>query len=471
MTDLNNILKSQQEFFKTNKNSTANERIQKLLRLRDNILKYRVELSQGLAADFKKNASEADLTEIYPVLSEINHISSHLSKWMKDKKVKTPILLQGTESHTRFEPLGNNLIISPWNYPVLLSFTPLACAIGAGNTVILKPSEFTLATNKIIKKVISETFTTDEVAIVEGDASVSQQLLKLPFHHIFFTGSTSVGKLVMKAGSENLAKVTLELGGKSPVIVDSNVDIKEAAKKIAWGKCVNAGQTCIAPDYVFVKEELISDFVAAYENVIHKFYGNNDHKIQMSKDFCRIINDRHFDRLNGLLEQSIEAGCKKAIGGVTNSEERFIPPTLLTGVQWDSPIMQDEIFGPILPVMTYHDLNDVINLVNSRPRPLALYIFSQDQEVVDKLLNEIISGGVCVNDTILQIANHNLPFGGINHSGLGSYHGEYGFRCFSHERAVLKRKMNIGQSFFFPPYNLATRKVVDSMIKKLNRFL
>jgi aldehyde dehydrogenase (NAD+) len=354
-------------------------------------------------------------------------------------------------------------VISPWNYPFYLALTPLISAIGAGNTVILKPSEFTPATSEIIAKLIEIVFVEEEVSVFQGDYKVSELLTELPFDHIFFTGSTQVGKIVMQKAANNLASVTLELGGKSPAIIDESCDIKLSAERILWGKVLNAGQTCVAPDYAFVHKSQLDKFIKGMRESIQVFYETNRKQLIENSDFCRIINKKNFKRLTDLVNDAVDRGAKIEIGGDNDAETNFFHPTVLTNVPEDSDILQEEIFGPILPIIPYENIEDAITFINSRPKPLALYIFSNSDKNIENVLQNTSSGGVAINDVIIHLANSHLPFGGVNHSGHGSYHGIFGFKAFSHERAILRQGLLSTVRLLYPPYNPVVDKVSEFM--------
>ncbi|EMJ95424.1 aldehyde dehydrogenase family protein [Leptospira alstonii] len=450
-------------FHKVMKLTTASQRIQRLKKLREAIFKYSPEIEKAVNADFRKNEREVDITEIMPSISEINDAIHHVRRWMKPVNVKTPLTLFGSKSQILYEPRGVVLIIGPWNYPFYLTFAPLAAAIAAGNTVLIKPSEFTPVTSNLIQKILSEVFPKEEVAVFEGDYQVSSALMELPLDHIFFTGSTHVGKIVMTAAAKHLTSVTLELGGKSPAIIDKSADIKKAAKKLVWGKVLNAGQTCVAPDYLLIPNDLIKPFVEEAKTVVKEFYGSKP--LKENPDFCRIVNDRNFSRVSGYIHEAVEKGAKIEMGGDTDSSQNYIEPTLLSNVPENSNIMEDEIFGPVLPMIPYTNLDEAIAKINSKPKPLALYVFGKKERAIKKILKETSSGGVAVNDVILHLANPNLPFGGVNHSGHGSYHGFFGFKAFSHERSVLRQALFSSIDLMYPPYTNFVKRLV-SLTKK-----
>jgi aldehyde dehydrogenase (NAD+) len=358
------------------------------------------------------------------------------------------------------------LILAPWNYPFSLCAGPLVSALAAGNSVILKPSEFTPHVSSVLKRMVEEVFDPSVVSIFEGDAEVSQKLLKLPFDHIFFTGSPSVGKLVMKAAAENLASVTLELGGKSPSIITDSAFLNDAAQRTAVAKFVNNGQTCVAPDYVLVDEKIVDRFTTLLTDQIKKLFIENNSSFAQSEHYCRIINDKHFVRLNELLKDTLEQGAQVLFGGEIDRSTRFIHPTILTNVPHSSRIMNEEIFGPILPIITYNKLDEAIAFVNARPKPLALYIFSGRKKEQERILRETSAGGVCINDSGIHFLHHNLPFGGVNNSGIGKSHGHYGFLAFSNEKPVLRQRRGLTTiKAFYPPYTARSKKIMEWFLR------
>ena len=360
---------------------------------------------------------------------------------MRPEPVEAPLLLADTASEIRWEPKGQVLILAPWNYPVFLTLGPLVGAIAAGNVMIVKPSEKVPETNRALRAVLADAFGEDEVAMVEGEVPVAEALLELPFDHIFFTGSTRVGKAVMAAAAKTLASVTLELGGKSPAIVAPDAALQRAAHAVAWGKFVNVGQTCVAPDYALVQEGQRQPFLDGLRAAIEQSYGPES-GWATNPELARLVDPGAFARVKGLVDDAVQRGAKVVVGGQSNAAERYLAPTVLIDVPPDAPVLQEEIFGPVLPVVTYRAFEDALSYVRSRPKPLALYVFSRKGSTVDATLAETTSGGVCVNNTLLHLANPGLPFGGIGPSGMGNYHGRAGFRTFSHERAVLRQQGN-----------------------------
>jgi len=430
------------------RSSTADERIVKIRKLRDAVIAHSEDWYRAAYADFKKPAGEVDLAEILPVCVEANDAIRHLRQWMKPRHVWPTLLALGTRSHVHYVPRGRCLIIGPFNYPVNLTLGPMVSAIAAGNTVILKPSELTPHLSGLICKVVREVFTEDEVAIFEGEAEVSQALLELPFDHIFFTGSPQIGKVVMGAAAKHLTSVTLELGGKSPTIVDETANLQLAASNVMWAKFANAGQTCIAPDHVYVHESVKDAWVAACRAQLQKAYGATLAEQASSPHLAHIVNARHTSRVKALLDDANALGARTLTGGGTNEADCFVQPTLLDQVPEQARIMDEEIFGPLLPVIGYRDLGEVIARINAGPKPLALYIYSRNNAAIDRVLTQTVSGGACVNHALLQFLHSNLPFGGINNSGIGNAHGHHGFKAFSHKRGVVRTQFALAATLF-----------------------
>lgn len=443
--------------------TSADQRKAKLKALLDALMAHRAEAQAALAADFRKAPEEVDLTELYPVISEIRDALRHLPRWMKPHRVPTPIGLLGSVGCIVHEPRGVVLIISPWNYPIYLTLGPLVSALAAGNCAALKPSEFTPHTNAFLRKLLAGLFPEEEVALVEGEAEAAQALLALPFDHIFFTGSPAVGKSVMKAAAEHLASVTLELGGKSPVLVDADANLREAARKVAWGKGLNAGQTCVAPDYVLVHARVHDAFVNELKGAFEAFYGATPEARRASPDLARIINDRHFTRIHALLSG---AEAQVAFGGETDAATRYIGPTVLTDVPPTAPIMQEEIFGPLLPVLKVEDMDEAVAFVNARPKPLALYVFSGSGRTARALVARTTAGGGCINDAVLHFVHTGLPTGGVNTSGFGKAHGRHGFEAFSNARGILRQPTRLSAiQLMYPPYTGFVRRMIDLTLK------
>jgi aldehyde dehydrogenase (NAD+) len=447
------------------RSSSTKERIDRLKVLKKWILSHRKEIQESLFKDFMKPPIETDLSEIYPVTTEIQHTIKNLSKWRKAKKISSTWPMLGTKGHIIKEPIGCSLIISPWNYPFNLAIGPLVSALAAGCPVILKPSELTPHTSDLIERMISELFDPSEVKVFLGNAEVAQELLSLPFDHIFFTGSPRIGKIIMEKAAIHLAALTLELGGKSPTLVTDTADLSDAAKKIVFGKLINCGQTCVAPDYILVHHTVKDHLIAELKIAIQEMYDPRFEGIEKSPDLAKIINKGHFDRINSILLDAFEKGAKIEFGGKSNEKTLFFEPTLLSQIKEDMEIASEEIFGPVLPIISYKSLSEAIDYINRKPKPLALYIFdsgSQSQEVLEKTS----SGNVVINDCALHFLHSNLPFGGIGNSGLGKAHGYYGFLAFSHEKGILKQRVGLNNAILLrPPYGLKAKKMIDSLIK------
>ncbi|PKG23545.1 aldehyde dehydrogenase [Niallia nealsonii] len=458
--DVEQLVKEHQQFFYTKATRSLDFRLQQLLKLKGKIKEYEEQIIAALQKDLGKHPFESYTTEIGFVLSSITYTMKHLKKWTKQKKVKTPFTLFPAKSYIRYEPLGTILIIGPFNYPFQLVVEPLIGAIAAGNGAVIKPSEMTPSVSAVITKIIQATFDSAYIRSIEGGVSATAALLEGKFDYIFFTGSERVGKIVMEAAAKNLTPITLELGGKSPAIVDETADIAIAAQRIIWGKTVNAGQTCVAPDYVVVHETVKDQLIQEMKLTLHSFYGDS---LKTKEDFGRIVNDKHFLRLQNILQREQE---NKTIihGGITHENSRFIGPTLIHG-KWDSPSMEEEIFGPILPIITYTDIHKVPASINEFSKPLALYLFTADAKVEETILDEISSGGVSINDTITHLANPELPFGGVGHSGMGAYHGKYSFFTFSHQRSVLKKSNRINTTILQPPYTEKKLNIIRKLLK------
>ena len=438
------LIEEQRKHFATGKTKSLDYRVEQLKKLRQAILERESLIVAALNQDLRKPELDSYITEIRVSIQEIDYALKHLKKWAKPRRVKTSLETFPSVAQIYPDPLGIVLIISPWNYPFALAISPLIGAIAAGNCAVIKPSESTPTVSQVIAEIIQQTFSTTEIAVVEGDATVSQQLLAEKFDHIFFTGGTKIGQLVMEAAAKNLTPVTLELGGKSPCIVDTEIDLEEMAKRIAWGKFLNAGQTCIAPDYLLVEKSIKEALISKLQECIVKFYGTNP---QTSPDYCRIVNERQFNRLKALLKDG-----DILTGGQTDLAEKYIAPTLMTNVSLESELMQEEIFGPILPILDYSNLEDAIAFINQRPKPLALYLFSNNKSKQERVLEATSSGGVCINDTIFQVGVIDLPFGGVGPSGMGAYHGKATFDTFSHYKSVLKKSFRFELNVRYPPY-------------------
>lgn len=448
------------------RSSNHSQRIDMLKKMLNWIQFHQEDIRKAIHADFKKPYPEIDISEIFVVTSEINHAIKNLEAWMRPKKVSTPKTLLGTNSYIQYEPKGTCLIIAPWNYPFNLAIGPLVSALAAGCTAIIKPSEMTPHASALIRRLVEEVFDKHTVAVFEGEIPVSKMLLAKPFDHIFFTGSPTVGKMIMKAAAEHLSSLTLELGGKSPAIIDRQADLQDAAAKVIWGKFVNCGQTCIAPDYILVDELVKENFLTELQVQLLKMYDPNAKGIEKSKDYARIVSQKHLQRLRRLLSDADLKGAKTIFGGGIEESDNYFEPTLLTEVTEEMDVMQEEIFGPILPVLSYTDLSVAIDYINNRPKPLALYAFSKDKFTTNKILQQTSSGGAVVNDCVLHFLQNELPFGGVNNSGIGKAHGHHGFLAFSNEKAVLKQRIGLTASKpLYPPYGITGKRIIQVLIK------
>ncbi|MFN4079612.1 MAG: aldehyde dehydrogenase family protein [Saprospiraceae bacterium] len=432
----------------------ARARIRKLRSLHDALLRRRGELHAALWADLRKSPTEVDITEIGVVNTEIRHAIRALREWMAPEPAPFSLVMAGSRSYVQYQPKGLALIIAPWNFPVNLLLAPLASAIAAGNAVVLKPSELTPHTAELMQEIVGSLFAEDEAAVVQGEAAVAEYLTSLPFNHIFFTGSPALGKIVMRAAANHLASVTLELGGKSPVIVHRDADLDIAAEKIAWLNGMNAGQICIAPDYVIAHESIADRLAEKVGEKTSRFYGETPEARQASPDLCRMVNERHFERVKRLLDEAVQGGARIVYGGRTDAAQRYIEPTVLIGAPDSARIWEEEIFGPLIPIRTYGDEGETaIRYVNSGPAPLALYVFSRSRQFCDTVIRDTRSGGVAVNDIGVHFYHSAQPFGGINNSGVGRCHGRWGFLEFSNIRSVTRQNRIFPVTkLFHPPY-------------------
>jgi acyl-CoA reductase-like NAD-dependent aldehyde dehydrogenase len=437
------LIARQRAFFRSGGTRMPEFRRLMLRRLADVVAGHEAELLEALRADLRKSPQEAYASEVGFAISEIRHALAHLDAWMKPERRRSPLIAWPAKAAVRAEPLGVVLIIGPWNYPLQLLISPLVGAIAAGNCAIFKPSELAPRTSAVVARMIASVFPEDFIAVVEGGADTAEALLAEKFDSIFFTGSTRIGRKVMAAAAENLTPVTLELGGKSPCIVCADAPLETAARRIAWGKFMNAGQTCVAPDHVWVDRRVAADFLGAMAKVLREFHGED---ARLSADYGRIINGAHFERVCGYLDSG-----KVAIGGAHDAADLYIEPTLLTGVPLDSPAMSEEIFGPVLPVIEFGDIGGVLDHLRDQPAPLALYLFTNDRAVRERVLANTRSGGVCINDTVTHLLAKDLPFGGVGESGMGSSHGKAGFDAFSHRRSVMTRSTAMDPKFRYPP--------------------
>lgn len=438
------ILKEHKTYFDTGETKDLPFRMEQLKKLKRAIQAYESRLLDALYKDLRKPAFEAYATEVGYVLDSIGYTLKHLKSWAKVKGVPTPIIHLGAQSYIYPEPYGTVLIIAPWNYPFQLLIEPLIGAIAAGNCAVLKPSEYTPHVAQVMESMIKECFDERYIRMVSGEKEMTAALIHGAFDYIFFTGSVPVGKIVMEAAAKNLVPVTLELGGKSPCIVDKEAHIAVAAERIAWGKFLNAGQTCVAPDYLIVHREIKKIFIPKLIEAIKKFYGDDP---AQSQDYCRIVSNKHMERLIGLMDRE-----KIIYGGAYDLEDLYIGPMVMDNVTWDDPVMADEIFGPLLPVLEYEDLDQVIHRINGRPKPLALYVFSENKTVQEEVIRRVSFGGGCINDTLSHVASPYIPFGGVGPSGMGAYHGKSSFDTFSHKKSVMKRTTKFSIPLAFPPY-------------------
>jgi len=444
MTNINSVIERQRAFFLSDATKDISFRLDALRKLQSAIKAHEQEILDALKQDLNKSAFEAYATEIGIVYTELDDAIRHLPKWARKKRVRTPIMHFKSSSYRVPEPYGVVLIMSPWNYPFQLAFAPLIGAVAAGNCAVVKPSSYSPHTSSLIARILGDCFRKEYIAVIEGGREANQELLKQKFDYIFFTGSVSVGRTVMEAASRHLTPVTLELGGKSPCIVDKNVDLELAARRIIWGKCLNSGQTCVAPDYLLVHRSVKDRLIMAMKKAITEFFG--DLPCQ-NPEYPRIINEKHFNRLKELLSDG-----RILVGGDVNEATLQIAPTIVDQVGWESPVMQEEIFGPILPVLEFEDIHEVIAAVNSRPKPLALYLFTNDKNVEKRIIKSISFGGGCINDTIVHLATSYMPFGGVGESGMGSYHGKWSFDTFTHYKSIMKKSIWPDIRLRYPPY-------------------
>lgn len=447
------------------RSSNCSDRIKKLRLLLNWILKNRSNIQEALFKDLGKSPEESDITEVYTLTAELRYIIENLSVWMSPKKVSTPLTMIGSSSFIFPESKGVCLIIAPWNYPFSLIIGPLISAISGGNTAMLKPSEITPNVAALIENMIEELFAPNEVAVINGDENTAKELLLLPFNHIFFTGSPAIGKVVMTAAAQHLASITLELGGKSPAVVNACADINDAAKKIVWGKFINAGQTCIAPDYVLVHVNVFDDFMKHLIMHLNKMFDEDAKGIQSSKNYSRIVNEHHFDRLLNLLNDAKSKGAEITFGGNTDKLKKYFEPTIITKIP-DCNLMEEEIFGPLLPVLTFSKEEEVIDYINKKSKPLSMYIFAKTKSFSNSLLEKTSAGGVCINDCLIHYSHPELPFGGINNSGIGKSHGHFGFEEFTNKKAIVKQRTGFSMTqILYPPYSKFSKKVIDFLIK------
>lgn len=442
--EINALLEAQREYYKSGVTIPASFRVEQLKKLYGAVKKYQSEINDALTADLGKSAYEGFMCESGLVLTEISYMIKHTRKWAKRKTVKTPLAQFPSHSYRQPVPYGNTLIMSPWNYPFLLTLDPLASAIAAGNTAIVKPSAYSPATSKMVEKIIGECFSPEYVAVVTGGRAENAALLDQKFDFVFFTGSQAVGKEVLCHTAEHLTPAILELGGKSPCIVDASANIKLAAKRIVFGKYLNCGQTCVAPDYILCERSVKEEFLAAVTLEIKKQYGEDP---LTNKDYGKIINEKHFARLLGLIDEK-----KVVVGGNSNSDTCQIAPTVMDNVTYDDAVMGEEIFGPIMPILTFDSFDDVVDELKSKDKPLALYLFTSDKKHIKRVTTELSYGGGCINDVIIHLATSEMGFGGVGESGMGSYHGKDGFDAFSHYKSIVDKKTWLDLPMRYQPY-------------------
>lgn len=446
------LVEKQNRFFNTNKTRDLEFRKEALKKIQKILIENEPKFIEALQKDLGKPELEAVSTETSYLKGEAEDALKNLKAWAAPKKISTPLVLQPAKSFIHSEPYGTTLIIAPWNYPLQLALSPLIGAIAAGNTAILKPSEVTVHTQKLLVDLISQNFSDEYIACIGGGLAESQALLEEKYDFIFFTGSTRVGRIVMQKAAKHLTPVCLELGGKSPCIVEDDIDIATAAKRIVWGKFMNAGQTCVAPDYLCINRKIAEKFIKELKSTIEAFYSA---KALESTSLARIVNQDHFDRLEKLLKQS-----EIVAGGKTDRNSLRIEPTLIGNTKWTDPIMEEEIFGPLLPMMVYDNVEDVLATIRSRPKPLAFYLFTKNKTLQNEVARTMPFGGACFNDCIIHLANSNLPFGGIGESGIGGYHGRHSFECFSHKKSVLKKPFALDAAMRYPPYTASKLKLL-----------
>lgn len=452
------VVQKQRNYFKTGITKPVEFRIKQLKKLKEAFIAYQPQLEKALFEDLRKSKHEAIATEIGITIAEIEHNLKNIRYWAKAKEVKTPLFFLPGKSEIYYEPFGTSLIISPWNYPVKNLFGPALGALTAGNTIILKPSEIAPSTSNVVVKMIAEYFDPEYITVLEGGVKETTELLKVKFDYIFFTGAPSIGKIIYMAAAKQLTPVTLELGGKSPTIVDKTADLDVTAKRIIWGKFVNTGQTCVAPDYLLVHKSIKDKLLSKIKTHITKFYSDNPQK---SNDYGRIISDRHFERISKLIQGDVYCG------GQTDGSDRYIAPTIIDNVKPEDPVMQEEIFGPVLPVMEFGELDEAIEFINSREKPLALYIFSKSKKFQKAVIENTSSGGICINETIMHMASPEMPFGGVGNSGIGSYNGVFGFETFSHKKPVMTRSFMFDVKQKYAPYTDGKLKFINFALKRL----
>lgn len=453
--EMNTIVAAQRSYFEAGATLPVSHRLEYLKKFRSAIQSQESAILEALRLDLNKVPLEGYMTEIGMVLDDLGFVIRHLERWARFRRVPTPMAQFSAKSFVVAEPYGVALIMAPWNYPFQLAMEPLTGAIAAGNCAVVKPSAYAAHTSRAILKLIESVFPPEYVTVIEGGRDANQQLLMERFDYIFFTGSVSVGKYVMECASKNLTPVSLELGGKSPVIVDETADLALSAKRLAFGKYLNAGQTCVAPDYLLISERVKARFLAEFKKAVAGFYPNGDYSTMGT-----IVNQKHFERLLGLIQ-----GQQVVLGGENDPARRWIAPTVLDNVGWDAPVMQEEIFGPILPVLTCNSIDEAVAKINARPKPLALYLFTRDKAAEAKVLSQISFGGGCINDTVIHLATPHMGFGGVGESGMGSYHGKLSFDTFTHYKSIVKKHLFLDLPMRYRPYTEKNFKLIRRFLK------
>lgn len=457
MSRIEDVVKQQRAFFERKETFDVNYRIRYLKKLKETILEYQQDIYQALKEDLGKSVSESYMCEVGLTLSELSYQIKHIKKWNRPKRHRTDLANFHGKSYSVYEPYGVVLVMAPWNYPFMLTMEPVIGAVAAGNCVVAKPSAYSPATSAIIKKILEKVFEEEYVTVVEGGRAENTELLEQKFDYIFFTGGVTVGRLVMEKASRHLTPVSLELGGKSPCVIDKTANLKLAAKRLAFGKYLNLGQTCVAPDYLLIDQEIKDEFLKIFIDTVKKMYGDSPLD---NKDYGKMINKKHYTRVMGLIDRE-----KVVLGGQGREDELRIEPTILDHVAAEDAVMQEEIFGPILPVLTYAKLEEAVKFIEERPHPLALYIFSNDKKVQKYFTEKLAFGGGCINDTVLHLATSRMGFGGVGNSGMGAYHGIQSFRTFTHEKSILKKYNWIDMPMRYQPYSTFYDKVVRMFLR------
>lgn len=443
-TQYQSLVQSQKKFVSEGKTRSLHFRREQLKILESALLAHEERIYEALFKDLRRPKQEAFISELGPVLEEIRFASKNLSRWMKPEKVSTPLFLLPGKSEILYEPLGSVLIMAPWNYPFQLAISPLIGAMAAGNSVVVKPSEMATHTSRLLSELLSKSFSSEYISVIQGGVAETTELLKEPFDYIFFTGSTKVGKIIAQAAATQLIPTTLELGGKSPAIVTADADLKLAARRLAWGKFMNAGQTCVAPNYIYAEDKIADGLSLLIQQEIQKMYGPHP---QRSSSYGRIINQAHFHRLLQLIPRD-----KIAYGGQFDREDLYLAPTILKNLEWRDPVMQEEIFGPILPILTFDRFESLLETLKKQPKPLSAYLFSCSPSLQERFLSEFSFGGGCINDCVVHLGNPHLPFGGVGASGSGAYHGKQSFQTFSHQKSVVRKSPHLDFQFRYAPY-------------------